>query len=81
MLKQLSDYSYGITGDRLRLYFKDFARIPAKVPPIEEQRRIADVLDAVDREIELLTQQADALSLQKKGLMQKLLTGQIRVKA
>jgi type I restriction enzyme S subunit len=80
MMKKLSDYSYGLTGDRLRLYYKDFAKIPVQIPPIEEQRRIAAVLDTVDREIELLTRQADALKLQKKGLMQKLLTGQIRVK-
>jgi type I restriction enzyme S subunit len=79
-LRKLTDYSYGLTGDRLRLYYKDFAKIPVQIPPIEEQRRIADVLDTVDRDIELLTQQADALKLQKKGLMQKLLTGQIRVK-
>ena len=30
-------YSYGIAGDRLRLYYKDFARIPVTLPPKSDQ--------------------------------------------
>lgn len=55
-------------------------RIKVPVPPRAEQDKIVEFLNALDREIELLTRQVDALKLQKKGLMQKLLTGQIRVK-
>ena len=73
MLKRLHDYSSGLTDDRLRLYFIDFAAVPANVPSCTEQRRIADALDAIDREIILLTQQADALARRKKSLMQKIL--------
>lgn len=58
----------------------DFERITISLPPLEEQRRIAAVLNACDQEITLLKQQLDALKRQKRGLMQKLLTGQIRVK-
>jgi type I restriction enzyme S subunit len=58
----------------------DFERITISLPPVEEQRRIAAVLNACDKEITLLKQQLDALKRQKRGLMQKLLTGQIRVK-
>lgn len=36
------------------------------------------VLSEADKEIELLQQQIDTLKEQKKGLMQKLLTGEIR---
>jgi type I restriction enzyme S subunit len=57
------------------------SQLDVPVPSIEEQRRIALVLNACDREIELLRQQIAALEKQKQGLMQKLLTGQIRVKA
>jgi hypothetical protein len=46
----------------------------------KEQRRIAAVLQTCDREIELLTQKHNALQRQKKGLMQRLLTGRVRVK-
>ena len=45
-----------------------------------EQNAIAEVFDTADREIDLLRQQLAALKTQKKGLMQKLLTGQVRVK-
>ena len=47
---------------------------------ISEQQAIADVLSTADDEINLLDQKLEALKTQKKGLMQRLLTGQIRVK-
>lgn len=47
---------------------------------ISEQKAIADILSKADEEIDLLTRKLSALKSQKKGLMQKLLTGQIRVK-
>ncbi len=47
---------------------------------IKEQRAIADILTKADTEIELLNKKLDVLKEQKKGLMQKLLTGEIRVK-
>ncbi|MBC7932022.1 MAG: restriction endonuclease subunit S [Rubrivivax sp.] len=50
------------------------------LPPLEEQRCIASVLETCDQEIGLLRKQLAALKRQKRGLMQKLLTGQIRVK-
>ena len=45
-----------------------------------ERMRIATVLQTCDREIKLLGQKRDALQRQKKGLMQRLLTGRVRVK-
>ena len=54
--------SYGLTEDRLRLYADDFCQIPAAPPPLREQRRIADVLDAWDRAIA----KAEALASQKR---------------
>ncbi len=44
-----------------------------------EQKAIADVLSKADSEIDLLNQQLDVLKEQKRGLMQKLLTGEVRV--
>jgi type I restriction enzyme S subunit len=70
----------GTTG-RARLNPRDFLRLEISLPSLEEQRRIAAVLQACDREIELLTQKRDALQRQKKGLTQRLLTGRVRVKA
>jgi len=60
--------------------FRNFGGIRLHLPPAEEQRRIACVLATADREIDLLRQQLEKLQLQKRGLMRKLLTGQVRVK-
>lgn len=45
-----------------------------------EQKAIADILSKADEEIDLLTRKFNLLQSQKKGLMQQLLTGKIRVK-
>lgn len=44
------------------------------LPPIDEQRRIADVLDEARHEIDLLTRLKQRYELQRRGLEQRLLT-------
>lgn len=80
VVKKFEDYSHGLTKDRLRLYYKDFASITLPVPPIDLQRKIAKALSACDRELDCLRRKVEFLKQQKKGLMQQLLTGKIRVK-
>jgi type I restriction enzyme S subunit len=46
----------------------------------EEQTAIAQVLQATDKEISLLKAKAERLREQKKGLMQVLLTGKVRLR-
>jgi type I restriction enzyme S subunit len=75
---QFVRFANGITRFGLNLSAVHNALVP--VPPTEEQRKIATVLQACDREIEFLTQKRDALQRQKKGLMQRLLTGRVRVR-
>ncbi len=58
----------------------DFLKLEFKLPKYEEQTAIAKVLQAVDKEIQLLKAKADKLKEQKKGLMQVLLTGKKRLK-
>jgi len=72
-------YSYGITGDRLRLYYKDFARIPVTAPHRREQQRIGRVLATLDRVIDRLTQLIAAKRKLKAALAENLLTGKCRV--
>jgi type I restriction enzyme, S subunit len=74
-------YSQGLVGDTLNLKFPHFAQITVDLPPLSEQKKIAAVLGSLDREIESLVVLSDRIKEQKRGLMQKLLTGQIRVKA
>lgn len=50
-----------------------------KLPPLTEQQKIAQVLTAADREIELLQQKLAGLKQEKQALMQQLLTGKRRV--
>lgn len=72
-------YSYGLTADRLRLYFADFARIPVNIPDIKDQIKIAKILSAWDRSIESVEQLLANCVLQKRSLMQKLLLGNDRL--
>lgn len=72
-------YSYGITGDRLRLYYKDFARIPVTLPPMTKQKRIGKTLTTIDRAIEGMAKMIAAKQELKKGLAQQLLTGKRRL--
>ena len=57
-----------------------FAGITIKLPSLPEQKAIAEVLTAADNEIATHRKKLDALRLQKRGLMQQLLTGKTRVK-
>lgn len=70
----------GSIARRGALRWDEFALIKVFLPTEPEQKRIAAVLNTCDREIELLQKELDALKEQKRGLMQKLLTGEIRVK-
>lgn len=56
-----------------------FLKLTLQMPDVKEQAAIADILRAADRELDLLRNKLDAVMEQKKGLLQKLLTGQIRV--
>ncbi len=57
----------------------DFFSLKVPVPSFEEQQKIATVLSSADQEISALQQKLDALKLEKKALMQQLLTGKRRV--
>lgn len=72
-------YSYGLTKDRLRLYFNDFARIPVTIPNLEEQKKIAQILSTWDKTITTTEQLLANSQRQKKALMQQLLTGKKRL--
>ena len=68
-------YSYGLTNDRLRLYFKDFAEIPVSIPAHDEQVQIGKMLSLWDTAIAQTEKLIKAKQKLKKGIMQQLLTG------
>lgn len=53
---------------------------PVLLPPIDEQLRIAEIVDATNAKINILQTKKDHYQTLKRGLMQKLLTGEWRVK-
>ncbi len=67
-------------GSRTYVYFKTLCQLKLNLPSLEEQTAIAQVLQAADKEISLLKAKAEKLREQKKGLMQVLLTGKVRLK-
>ena len=81
LTEQYKFISQGTNVRRRKAPIAAFLKLKVKVPcTMAEQRRITAVLQTCDREIELLTQKSDALQRQKKGLMQRLLTGRVRVR-
>jgi type I restriction enzyme, S subunit len=74
----LSSLGNGSTVSGIRL--EDLKGIPIKLPRLQEQHKISEILTTHETEINLLRNQLAAHKKQKKALMQKLLTGQIRVK-
>lgn len=70
----------GVRNDGLlNLNVEDFFSCKVPVPPLDEQHRIALALSAAKDELALLDEEIHAVTSQKRGLMQKLLTGQWRV--
>ncbi len=68
------------TGDHKRYWISEYQEIELKLPCQEEQQKIAQVLTLANKEINLLKNELKTLKEQKKGLMQKLLSGKVRVK-
>jgi type I restriction enzyme S subunit len=73
--------SYGVHIEKMTFNLKDFLKRLIQIPSsIDEQEKIVELFDAVDAEVRLEEQKLELLKQQKKGLMQHLLTGQVRVK-
>ncbi len=65
--------------DGKQISIPDFMIVKIPVPPLQEQQQIAETLNAAQKEIDLLKQLLDKYKTQKRGLMQKMLTGEWRV--
>lgn len=55
-------------------------KLKFSLPSLKEQCAISDLVKVQNSELDVLTRKLDLLKQQKKGLMQQLLTGKIRVK-
>lgn len=61
------------------LRWKDFSRLPVHLPSPEVQREIVAQISTMRRLVELQERRVDLLRQRKRGLMQKLVTGQWRL--
>jgi len=74
----LQNLSGGSTFKELSKDRLENLKVP--LPKLEEQQKIAEILSTVDKKLELERQRKEKLERIKKGLMNLLLTGKIRVK-
>ena len=72
--------SVGVALEKMIFRLDQWLKHLVNLPPLNEQKAIAHCLSTMDREILLLARQRRLLKEQKKGMMQKLLTGEVRVK-
>lgn len=79
IINQIDRQSYGVTDFRKRLYWDSFAPIRCALPPVPEQKKIAQILTTQDNIIELKEKLLAEKQRQKKYLMQQLLTGKKRL--
>jgi type I restriction enzyme S subunit len=80
-LELLTATSRGLTKDRLRLYFDDFARMRMCVPEFAEQQRIAACLASLDALIAAQVRKVEILTTHKQGLMQQLFPSPVEAEA
>ncbi|RKY98803.1 MAG: restriction endonuclease subunit S [Candidatus Hydrothermota bacterium] len=73
---------HSIKGGRLKqgINLPQIQGLLIPLPPLPEQKRIAEILMTVDKKLELLRQKKEHLERIKKGLMNDLLTGKKRLK-
>ncbi|NNH60331.1 hypothetical protein HLI01_26745 [Rhizobium laguerreae] len=72
--------SGGSGSVRQRTYYDDLAALQLPLPDIEEQRKIVEVLNVARDDLDQTKNLKAAIEQQKRGLMQKLLTGEWRAK-
>ena len=77
-LANLKKYATGTTSVAA-IYTKDLLKLKFLLPPLPEQKKIADCLSTWDVAIEKQNALINALTQRKKALMQQLLTGKKRL--
>jgi len=75
---ELRNMSTG-SGGRGGLNLAILKSVLIALPPLEEQNKIAEILSTTDEKLETLRAKKEAFETLKKGLRQKLLTGEVRV--
>jgi len=66
-------------SDHKRFWISEYSKMFIPLPPLSEQKRIAEILSQIDQAIEKEEKYKQKLERLKKGLMEDLLTGKVRV--
>ncbi len=74
---QFKNFTSGST--RISLGIQNLRKLLISFPPLGEQKQISKILSTTDKKLETLREKKEAYDELKKGLMQKLLTGEVRV--
>jgi len=77
--KLLESKMRGTTG-RQRVPKNELSNLLIPLPPLPEQKKIAQILMTIDNKIEAEMKTKEELEKLKQGMMDKLLTGKVRVK-
>lgn len=80
MMSQERIYRLQSGGAQPHVHPKDLAPMMLIIPSLEEQNAVVKIILSSDKEIEIQRKKLEALRQQKRGLMQQLLTGKIRVR-
>ena len=80
IIDRFNRLSYGALDFRKRLYWDSFIATEVNIPDIEEQQKIADFLSSVDEVIAASEAEVQNLETQKKAVMKKILSQEVRFK-
>ncbi len=72
--------SIGVDIEKMVFKTNRWLKFPIALPPIAEQKKIAEILGMCDRQIELTEKLINSKNKLKRGLMQKLFSQEIRFK-
>ena len=67
--------SQGLVSDTWNLKYESFAQIQCTIPPLPEQKKIAEILSGIDRCISAFTSQVNKLEIAKSALSSELISG------
>jgi len=77
--KQIENIATGTSNSMKNISKNAFLSLEVPFPSFHEQQKIAEILSTWDKAIELKEKLIEQKKEQKKGLMQKLLTGEVRL--
>src|SRR5690606_2171058 len=77
---KIKDIATGTSNSMKNISKQAFLNLKIPLPPLSEQKRIAEVLSTWDKDIQLTEQLIRQKEQRKKWLMQNLLTGKMRLK-